>query len=334
MKKDKFFVWCVVKRHLDTTSIRHTRIRYNYIFRWLKRKKLTKENVEKFILYLREKALRNASINSYIRVINLIDIFERENGKDYNLLKKISYFPKQFKVPTILSIDEIESLLEVDIEYRNYRRDAHLNEFYRNIIYVLASTGCRYSEMSNLKKEYLHLGISDGYIEFKDTKTNDDRNVPIPPILVERLREFTKYKNGKDLVFLSKAGLPIPEQTFMDELQKRVKASGLSNKHIYPHCFRNSFIMEHLRRGTDPLTIAKLVGHRDVNSTLGYTKYNMDDLIRGAENHPLFAKSLTPQKILEKIEKIIEKWTIMSDTRFTRKVVKTNNSFLLEFVIK
>src|SRR5690348_8727159 len=102
MDKDKFFVWCVVKRHLGANSLRHTRLRYDYLFKWLNGEPLNTDSVERLVLYLREKSLRNASINSYIRVLNLIDLFERENDRDLNLLKKVAYFPKQTRVPTIL----------------------------------------------------------------------------------------------------------------------------------------------------------------------------------------------------------------------------------------
>ncbi len=343
MNKERFFVWCTVKRHLSAASLRHTRVRFNYFFRWLGEKKLNPRSAESFVLHLREKGLRNASINGYIRVLKLVDAFERENGKDLNLLKLIDYFPKQRRVPTILSIDEVEALLQtkfcppVKIGKKGGilgRKPAYDERTFKLSLWVLVSTGCRFDEMASLKKENLFLGIGEGWVEFRDTKTLDDRKVPIPPLLVEMLKEYLKNKSPTDLVFVSSSGNKLVEQTWNPYLRLHAQNAGLSGKHIHAHCFRNSYIMEHLRRGTDPLTIAKLVGHRDVNTTLGYTKYEYDDLLRGAENHPLFSKSLTTQKIITKIKEAVEKWPVKNDPRFELKVVSSENRLAVEIVAK
>lgn len=92
--------------------------------------------------------------------------------------------------------------------------------------------------------------------------------------------------------------------------------------------------MEHLRCGTDVLTIAKLVGHADVNTTMGYTKFNYEMLEKGAENHPLFAKTLTTEKILQKIMDSIEKWPILQDNRFSFRRERGSNSLLFEIYVK
>lgn len=318
--------------------MKHTRVRYDYLFRWLGKRKLTPQKAEEFILYLREKGLRNSSINSYIRVINLIDIYERENRKDLNLLKGISYFPKQKRVPTILSIDEIESILSINIDYKYLKKDylldsERLNQNYKMAIWMLAATGCRFDEMASLRKGNLRLGLMKGFVIFKDTKTLEDRQVPLPPDYVEKLKEFVKKKKPNDLCFTSATGHKIVEQTFNPELRRRVELANIT-KHTYAHCFRNSFIMEHIKRGTQHLTISKLVGHRDPKTTLGYTNYTYDILEKGAENHPLFSRSLNIEKIINKIAETIEDWPIKDDARFERRVEKRQNSLLVEVYAK
>lgn len=339
MPKKKFLIWCTLKRHLGRNSLQTTIIRYDCLFRWLVKRKLTAKNVEGFVLSLRQKGLRNASINSYIRVVHLLDIYHREQGKDLNLLRHVSYFPKQKRVPTILSIEEIEALLTVDLTYA--RRNGatpdqtdRLNETYKFAIWTLAATGARYEEVMTLKKENLHLGIIEGFIDILDPKNAEDRRVPLPPVLIMRLKDFTTALRPNQYVYTTTSGSPIPQQNFNPDLRRRAALAGLSDKHVHAHCFRNSYIMEHLRRGTDPLTIAKLVGHRDVNSTLGYTKYDYDDILHGAENHPMFSRSLTPEKIIEKIADSIGKWPTRHDPRFATRVEKRDNSLLVEVYVK
>jgi site-specific recombinase XerD len=337
MNRNKFFAWCVVKRHLGQMSLKHTRIRYEVIFKWLGRKKLTANSAELFILYLREKNLRNASLNSYIRVINLIDIYERENNKDLNLLRKISYFPKQQKVPTILTVEEIEAIISVK---RDYSRSPYkslgvdLDRTYRNIIWFLASTGCRYSEMANLKKENLHLGIGNGHVIFKNTKTLEDRQVPLAPLLVEELKDFLKDKKPNQFVFTTSTGNKVAEQTFNPELRKRVELAGIVDKHVHAHCFRNSFLQEHKHNGTDVVTRGRLVGHRDPKTTIGYERFDFEEMIKGAENHPLFSKNLPVKKVINKYAELADRWPVRNDYRFAFKIQKTENSLLVKMYKK
>lgn len=349
MNTNKFFVWCAVKRHLSQGSMRTTKTRWNYLEHWLGRRKLTSKIAEQFVLYIREKGLRNASINSYIRIFKLIDVFERENGRNLNLLKHIEYFDKQRKIPTILSFEEIEAIINTEIPFTWYatggrissgkyssgrleERHKFINRTYRLAIWFLAATGCRIDEMASLTKENLSLGINDNWVTFKDTKTMDDRDVLLPPRLGEELKEHTKDKKPDELVFVSSLGNKLVEQTFNVFLRKKVELAGVQ-KHVYAHCFRNSFIMEHIRRGTGHLTISKLVGHRDPKTTIGYTRYDRSDLIRGAENHPFFIRYLTKERILEKAGEYVQKCPGMDDPRFTSRIEKMANKILVEIVL-
>lgn len=50
------------------------------------------------------------------------------------------------------------------------------------------------------------------------------------------------------------------------------------DKHITFYCFRHSFAMALLNKGTDIYTIAKLMGHRSVTSTQVYAKLSDEQL--------------------------------------------------------
>lgn len=338
MHKDKFLVWCAVKRHLDKSSIYHTKIRYDLLFKWLGRKKLTADTAEEYILYLREKGLKNASINSHIRVINLIDIYERENGKDTNLLRKISYFPKESSTPTFLSVEEIEAIIRVKKDYSKYPYKGYghdIDRTYRNAIWFMAGTGCRYDEMASTLVQNCFLGIGQGYVFFPKeiTKTNEDRTVPLPPLLAEELKDFIKNKKPGDLIFTTSTGRKIAEQCFNPELRKRVELAGI-NKHVTSHDFRHSYVQTHRRSGTDILTLSKLVGHKDPKTTLGYDKFDLEDLIKGAENHPLFSRYVSTDKIITRIKEAIDKFPIKYDPRFDYKIEEQKDSIVFTVKVK
>lgn len=336
--KTAFMAWCTVKRHLSKGSLLHTEIRYDYLIRWLSGMDFSPKNSENFILHLKEKGLRNSSINGYIRILKLIDVFLRGQDIDVNLLKNIDYFPKERKVPTILSVEEIKLIISSPITYTtkahgmNPARNKYLNETLKLSVWFLAATGCRFNEMASLKVEDLEIGLEYNFAVFKDTKNRDEREVPIPPNLAYELKTYIKEKDPSDLVFLSSKGNKLVEQVFNAYLKAKVRNADI-NKHIHAHVFRYSYIMEHIKRGTGHLTISKLVGHRDPKTTLGYTRYERDDMIRGAENHPFFTESVKPQNLLEKIAEMLDKLPTKTDFRFKTRTEKTNNSLLLEIAI-
>lgn len=336
--KVKFSTWLAVKKHLKDSSIFVTDTRLKYINNWIGKRKLSSDLAEEFVLYVRQKGRRNGTINSYIRIFSLIDEFYREQGIDLNLLKKIEYFPKQRKVPTILSIEEVQAIIDAPgamilSDSFNLKRRDFINKMMRLSVWLLASTGCRFNEMASLKKENLHIGIDKNYVEIKDPKNSCDRQVPIPENLAQLLVAFTQGKKPNDLIFTSGLKHKLQEQTFNPLLRRKVERAGV-NKHVHAHAFRHSFIMEHLRRGSDPLSIAKLCGHESVDSTLDYCKFEMSDLENTQKNHPLFSQVAKPEVLLEKISQEVVKWPILNDKRFQIITSKANNSFKLEVTIK
>ena len=338
MDKDNFLSWCVTKRNLVSNSMKNTRIRYDVIFRWLNGRSLTFETAQALVLYLREKGLKNSSLNSYIRVLYLIDLYEREHNADLNLLKNINYFPKEETSPTFLSIQEIEAILEVKKDYsknpfNSYKHD--IDRTYRDVIWFLAGTGCRYDEMAQARVSWLQLGISEGLLTLPKeiTKTKKSRIVPLPPLLVDELKDFIKGKKPTDLVFTTSTGQKIKEQSFNPELRRRGELAGI-NKRLHAHAFRHSYIREHRRHGTDILTLALLVGHSDPKTTLGYDKFDTEDLIKGAENHPLFSKSISPQKIINKVKEVIAQLKLDEDLRLGFNQNEGNNSYSFTIFIK
>jgi len=333
MQKGDFFNWLATSRHLSRGSLRTTEIKWNFVQKWLSGRRLKHGLVEDFILSLRTRGCKNSTINGYIRVFALLDAYHKARGVSSEYVKGIEYFPKTTHVPTILSIEEIESIINSKIircqsQGMSPERNLYLNRMSRLAVWFLAATGCRINEMASLTKERLYLGMLN-YAQFTDTKTYLDRRVPLPPLLASDLSDWVKDKSPKDLVFTSSLGNKLVEQTFNPILREKVQNAGV-NKHVYAHCFRNSYIMEHLKCGTDVLTIAKLVGHSDVNTTMGYTKFNYEMIEKGAENHPLFARTLTTQKVVQKIAQTVETWPVLTDRRFSFRKEIRENSILIE----
>lgn len=328
-----FLNWLVYSKGLKQSSINTVRRRLAYFNGFLRQNTLNNIVCEDFIVYLREKNRRNATVNGYVLLfIYLSEYLHLE------LTKNIKFFPKQYRVPTILNIDEIKLIIDspcaLDISYQfPDRRRVYLNKLTRIFTFFLACTGCRFSEASKLRKSCLQLGIDSGYALFRDTKTDIDRRVPLPPKLVNELIEWTKEKKPSDLVFTSSAGNELVEQTFNPWLRKKVENAGV-HKYVHCHTFRSSYIMQMLKDSrVDVITLARIMGHT-VETCMGYTKFDYEDIEKAAEKHPLFSESVTPKKILSHLVEMIEKHPIIEDDRFIIREEKRDNSLLFEIYIK
>jgi site-specific recombinase XerD len=308
MNKNAFLAWCVTKRNLKKSSMKHTRIRLSLFYKWLGQKKLSYDSVAAYALYLREKGLKNVSINSHLRVLRLIDIYMRDFHEDLNLFKKTSYMKKQKRIPVIFTQKEISAILEVELPYtKRFKQEGWEIDLNRNLaLWVVAATGCRINECLSLRKCDIAIGIEKSCIiiqgrgaEF-EVKNDLDHKVPLPQIVIIKLRKHLEKKKPTDLAFTTANAKKISLTSMEDDWKKRLAVAGITNGgHI--HDLRASFIMEHLRQGTQLPGISKLVGHKDVKTTMGYMAFDEDDLWKDAKNHPYFIQSESPLEITNKL---------------------------------
>lgn len=304
MNREEFLAWCVVKRRLGANSMKHTRIRYDVLFRWLGDRPLTIAAAKQFILYLREKGLANPTLNSYVRVINLIDIYERDHFTDLNLLKDIDYFPKERRIPTILTPKEVDAILRVIIPYNSRQANfssADIDKNYHLATWVIFATGCRLNEAVSLRKQDIILA-EESYVKFAKTKNHDSRTPPIP--FNSRLVAHLANKKPTDLAFTTSRGNKISPQSMEEDWKRRIALANIT-KTPRLHDARNSFIMEHIRLHTQHYTLSNLVGHNDPKSTIYYAKFDQGTLQEAAQNHHLFKKTLTLDQKLQRYAKIL-----------------------------
>lgn len=110
-------------------------------------------------------------------------------------------------------------------------------------------------------------------------KTKSDageRLVPLPSLLVERLREQKALRRpGVDLVFTSALGTAIEPRNFNRVFKKLVDAAGLAP--LTPHELRHSMSTILLHLGVTPLVVSQLLGHADPSVTLRWYSHAVPD---------------------------------------------------------
>jgi len=135
-----------------------------------------------------------------------------------------------------------------------------------------ALTGLGFSDINSLDWSELRGSKGDYYIQFSTDKTESAVFLPISDQAYAFLGEKAEGKVFKGLKYY------LVDTILPDWLLK----AGI-NKHITFHCFRHTFATLRLLLGTDIVTVSKLLGHRDIKTTMIYVKI-VDKLKRDASH--------------------------------------------------
>ena len=141
------------------------------------------------------------------------------------------YPKKRYRLPTILSQEEIAQLI-----------DAAPTAFYRTLLMTLYATGVRNAELTRLK-------ISDVdcqrmVIHVQGGKGRQDRDVMLSPVLLDELRVHRRRLRRKSSIWLfpgnrwHSSDHPIDTRTPCHACQYAARRAGIKKK-VYPHVLRH-----------------------------------------------------------------------------------------------
>lgn len=243
--------------------------------------KITKENIIDYLSYLDK---NKYSIYSVVRKLSSIRIFHHYLSKTYNIediTLKIDNPRFYKKIPNVLSIEEVDKLLNIDLNTSfDYRNKAMLELMY--------ATGLRVSELINL--ELTNINLENSYVRCFG-KGGKERIIPIGDvalkyikIYIEEHRDNLKKKYLCDKLFLNNHGKEMTRQGFLKILKTIANKQGIT-KNITPHMLRHSFATHLLNNGADLRSIQIMLGHSNLSTTQIYTNVNNVTL---KENYDLF----------------------------------------------
>ncbi len=284
---EKFKIYLLTEKHLLENSIT------SYIDDIIKYLEFMEKNNIKSYKNIKYKDINNYlkylddnkySIYSVVRKISSIKAFHKYLSINYNLedaSTKIESPRFYKKLPNILTIEEVDMLLNIELK----------NDFdYRNkaMIEVMYATGLRVSELVNL--ELNNVDLDNKFIRCFG-KGNKERIVPLGDIAskylniyLEEHRDNLKKKYLCDKIFLNNHGKGITRQGFFIILKDIAEEKGI-NKNITPHMLRHSFATHLLNNGADLRTIQVMLGHSNLSTTQIYTNVSNDIL---KENYDLY----------------------------------------------
>jgi len=258
---------------------------------------------------------------------------------------------KKFVLYETLSIGEIEKLINPPPRKNNYNvfGKPHLypkykkcDEMWSLLLEFLAKTGCRPGEVIGLNVGDLNFGTDEFII--RETKTDEQRIVPIPPDMPAKMRAWIEGR-GKippsSPLFITmhfartRPNSRIGESMINKIIRERAKRAGLHvDKRFHAHSFRHSFVTEMLRQDVAISKVQRIVGHRKVDTTMIYTHMVVDDLRQAMLKHPLIRKSQDPHAIIESVKEEIKSFKLHGDDRFDYTLTERNEGFSFELSLK
>jgi integrase/recombinase XerD len=174
------------------------------------------------------------------------------------------------RVPAVLSPDEIDTLLTTPRPPRPWcRRD-------RALLELLYATGCRVSELSNLKTRDLHL---DERYCLCHGKGDKQRVVPLGKKAVVAVRVYLEHERPKlvarsgtaaEFLLLSSRGALLRRERIWELIKLYAKEAGCTSE-LSPHSLRHSFATHLLAGGADLRQVQEMLGHASIATTQIYT---------------------------------------------------------------
>ena len=249
---------------------------------------------ENFKNYLLKENLSEKTITSYLWTVNYFNSAYLEVNKS-NLLSYKGYLMENFKPKTVnLRLQAINKYLEfikkdklklkfVKVQQKNFLENVISNadyQFLKNklkqdnnlewyfVVWYLAATGARVSELIQIKFEHVLLGYFDLY-----TKGGKLRRLYIPKKLKNETEIWLKNNNiNSGYLFKNRFGDRITARGISQQLKNYALKYGLNTKVVYPHSFRHRFAKNFLDKFNDIALLADLMGHESIETTRIYLR--------------------------------------------------------------
>jgi len=211
------------------------------------------EDVRRFQLHLIAQGLSWSQFNQASCALRFFftHVLQRPNFVPF-----VPFARKPKKLPVILSPDEVRRLLAAAATDRD-----------RLMLRLAYGCGLRLGEILRLR--LADLDSARGTLWVRGGKGNKDRGVPLPDCLLAELRRYWQKYRPVDYLFPNRHGRPLNPGSLQRIFQQARQCSGLT-KPASMHTLRHCYATHLLEAGTDLPTLQRLLGHGNVQTTMGY----------------------------------------------------------------
>lgn len=250
--------------------------------------------VTQFKTYLAKTNLAENTISSYVWTITyFLEHYKEVNKK--NLLAYKGYLVENFKPQTVnLRLQAINKYLEFskherlkmkfvkaqqknflenvisDADYKFFKAKLKADgyEQWYFIVWFMAATGARVSELLQIKAEHVSVGYLDLY-----SKGGKMRRLYIPKKLCAETERWLKDRSiTSGYLFTNRTGNRLSTRGIAIQLKHFADNYGMNRDVVYPHSFRHRFAKNFLEKFNDIALLADLMGHESIETTRIYLR--------------------------------------------------------------
>jgi integrase/recombinase XerD len=271
---DAFVTYAAGECHLSANTVAAYRRDLQHFATWLDHRNIAKLSIQDLADYVGWLSGRNLAPASIARHIVSLKVLFRylqlEGGLSENLAELLGSQKLWERVPLVLSVEQVTRLFtapgKTDL---HWRRD-------RALLELLYATGCRASEIANMKLRDLHLDESYCVCRGKGDK---ERLVPLNDQAIEAVRLYleherhtlaTKKKTAAEWLLLSGRGQCLRRERIWELLKRYTRRVGAPPE-VSPHTLRHSFATHVLAGGADLRQVQEMLGHASIATTQIYT---------------------------------------------------------------
>ena len=226
--------------------------------------KITEEELRQYFLY-------NKNIRKWSRVASTISLcgikffFEKTLKKEWTTFKLVRP-PREHKLPPILSLKEVRSILN----------STKMN-YHRACLTAIYSLGLRLQEGTHL--QVADIDSDRMFVHIHRGKGNKDRYIPLPKRTLGILRQhWQTHKNphllfpapGRGQIHMPSTDKPMPkasiQNAFRSAIQKAKITKSVSVRHL-----RHAYAVHLLEAGVEFRFVQEYLGHSDPRTTMIYT---------------------------------------------------------------
>nr|DAZ65450.1 MAG TPA: SITE SPECIFIC RECOMBINASE XERD [Caudoviricetes sp.] len=250
--------------------------------------------ITQFKAYLAKTNLAENTITSYVWTVTYyLEHYKEVNKK--NLLAYKGYLVENFKPQTVnLRLQAVNKFLEfskqeklkmkfVKAQQKNFLENVISDADYKFlktklksdgydqwyfIVWFMAATGARVSELLQIKAEHVSVGFLDLY-----SKGGKMRRIYIPKKLCTEATKWLKERGmTSGYLFTNRTGNCLSTRGIAIQLKHFAENYGINRDVVYPHSFRHRFAKNFLEKFNDIALLADLMGHESIETTRIYLR--------------------------------------------------------------
>lgn len=231
---------------------------------------ITTEDIRMCVAKFSQSGKSSTSVNRFLATVrNFFAYCRKFNYIEKDPAQEIHNVKMPKHLPAFLTGVEVDELCEAPAknEILWESRDKAIFE-------MLYSSGCRVSELADLKLTDLDADFSSAIVKGKGNK---DRRVYFESDARNALKKYLhdrneRFSSGNTIpnVFVNQKGTPLTAHGIRWILSRYTGVEG-TNHHISPHALRHTFATAMLNNGADVRVVQEMLGHSSISTTQRYT---------------------------------------------------------------